>query len=156
VYDTYNTLLCKPVSFEIEGEVMFLESCDIDKTIKYLTEKLQPNFIYLFGSFAKGEGREDSDIDLAIHSDNEVSEYELFLFSGDLGFILNRDVQLINLKNISTVFSAEIVGTREVIYSMDENKRIEYEIRALKDYVKLNEERQVILASIKKDGKIYG
>ncbi|MGO5064753.1 nucleotidyltransferase domain-containing protein [Clostridium sp. LCP25S3_F8] len=29
--------------------------------VEFLKEKLQPNFIYLFGSFAKGEGRDDSD-----------------------------------------------------------------------------------------------
>ncbi len=110
----------------------------------------------MFGSFAKGEGREDSDIDIAIHVDNYVDEYELFTLANELSFIVKRDVQLINLKNISTVFSAQIVGTREIIYSIEENKRIEYEIRAFKDYAKLNEERQVILEAIKKDGKIYG
>ncbi len=135
---------------------MFLKNEDVDKIAEFLVEKLQPNFIYLFGSFAKGEGREDSDIDLAIHVDGKIDEYELFTLANELSFIVKRDVQLINLKNISTVFSAQIVGTREIIYSIEENKRIEYEIRAFKDYAKLNEERQVVLDAIKKDGKIYG
>ncbi|HCQ88668.1 MAG TPA: nucleotidyltransferase domain-containing protein [Clostridium sp.] len=135
---------------------MFLKNEDVDKIAEFLVEKLQPNLIYLFGSFAKGEGREDSDIDLAIHVDGKIDEYELFTLANELSFIVKRDVQLINLKNISTVFSAQIVGTREIIYSIEENKRIEYEIRAFKDYAKLNEERQVVLDAIKKDGKIYG
>jgi len=135
---------------------MFLKNEDVDKIAEFLVEKLQPNFIYLFGSFAKGEGREDSDIDLAIHVDGKIDEYELFTLANELSFIVKRDVQLINLKNISTVFSAQIVGTREIIYSIEENKRIEYEIRAFKDYAKLNEERKVVLDAIKKDGKIYG
>ena len=135
---------------------MFLKNEDVNKIIEFLVKKLQPNFIYLFGSFAKGEGREDSDIDVAIHVDGKIDEYELFILANELSFIVKRDVQLINLKNISTVFSAQIVGTREIIYSIEENKRIEYEIRAFKDYAKLNEERQVVLDAIKKDGKIYG
>ncbi|HAG42750.1 type VII toxin-antitoxin system MntA family adenylyltransferase antitoxin [Clostridium sp. Marseille-QA1073] len=135
---------------------MFLKNEDVNKIVEFLVEKLQPNFIYLFGSFAKGEGREDSDIDVAIHVDGKIDEYELFTLANELSFIVKRDVQLINLKNISTVFSAQIVGTREIIYSIEENKRIEYEIRAFKDYAKLNEERQVVLDAIKKDGKIYG
>lgn len=135
---------------------MFLKNEDVNKVVEFLVEKLQPNFIYLFGSFAKGEGREDSDIDVAIHVDGKIDEYELFTLANELSFIVRRDVQLINLKNISTVFSAQIVGTREIIYSIEENKRIEYEIRAFKDYAKLNEERKVVLDAIKKDGKIYG
>ncbi len=135
---------------------MFLKNEDVNKIVEFLVEKLQPSFIYLFGSFAKGEGREDSDIDVAIHVDGKIDEYELFTLANELSFIVKRDVQLINLKNISTVFSAQIVGTREIIYSIEENKRIEYEIRAFKDYAKLNEERKVVLDAIKKDGKIYG
>lgn len=135
---------------------MFLKNEDVNKIVEFLVEKLQPNFVYLFGSFAKGEGREDSDIDVAIHVDGKIDEYELFTLANELSFIVKRDVQLINLKNISTVFSAQIVGTREIIYSIEENKRIEYEIRAFKDYAKLNEERKVVLDAIKKDGKIYG
>ncbi|WP_454054852.1 type VII toxin-antitoxin system MntA family adenylyltransferase antitoxin [Clostridium sp. Marseille-Q7071] len=135
---------------------MFLKNEDVNKIVEFLVEKLQPNFIYLFGSFARGEGREDSDIDVAVHVDGKIDEYELFTLANELSFIVKRDVQLINLKDISTVFSAQIVGTREIIYSIEENKRIEYEIRAFKDYAKLNEERQVVLDAIKKDGKIYG
>ncbi|GAA0123277.1 hypothetical protein UT300018_25950 [Clostridium faecium] len=91
-----------------------------------------------------------------IHVNSKVDEYELFTLANELSFIVRRDVQIINLKNISTVFASQIVGTREVIYSIEENKRIEYEIRAFKDYAKLNEERQVVLDAIKKDEKIYG
>ncbi len=91
-----------------------------------------------------------------IHVNSKVDEYELFTLANELSFIVRRGVQIINLKNISTVFASQIVGTREVIYSIEENKRIEYEIRAFKDYAKLNEERQVVLDAIKKDEKIYG
>nr|WP_243190049.1 nucleotidyltransferase domain-containing protein [Clostridium faecium] len=93
---------------------------------------------------------------MVIHVNSKVDEYELFTLANELSFIVRRDVQIINLKNISTVFASQIVGTREVIYSIEENKRIEYEIRAFKDYAKLNEERQVVLDAIKKDEKIYG
>lgn len=65
-------------------------------------------------------------------------------------------LDIIDFKDVSTAFARQIVGTREVIYSKNENLRIEYEIRAFKDYAKLNEERQPILDSIKKDGRIYG
>lgn len=47
------------------------------------------------------------------------------------------------------------MGTKEILYRQDENLRIQYDMRAFKDYVKLNEERQIIMDSIKKDGKVY-
>lgn len=135
---------------------MFLSDTYIRNIVEFLNEKLACNFIYLFGSFAKGEGREDSDIDIAVHTDKNVTAYDLFELAGELSFIVKRDIQIIDLKDVSTVFAAQIVGTREVLYSKNENLRIEYEIRAFKDYAKLNEERQPILDSIKKDGRIYG
>ncbi len=135
---------------------MYLSKEDKTIIVNFLKERLKLKFIYLFGSFAKGEGREDSDIDLAIYSDENVSGYDTFIIANDLAFEVKRDVQIINLKEASTVFAAQIVGTREVLYCKDKNFMENYNVRIFKDYVKLNEERQGILDSIKKDGKIYG
>ncbi|OPJ55306.1 type VII toxin-antitoxin system MntA family adenylyltransferase antitoxin [Alkalithermobacter paradoxus] len=126
------------------------------KIVDFLVRELSPRFIYLFGSFAKGEGREDSDIDLALYTDNLVDTYELLLLAGSLSFEVKKDVQIVHLKDISTVFAAQIVGTKEVLYCDDENLMCNYDIRVLKEYAKLNEERKVILDAIERDGKIYG
>ena len=124
--------------------------------VKYLIEKLNPKFIYLFGSFANGEGRQDSDIDLAVYTDEKAEAYDLFLLSNELSFKVKRDVQIVNLKDIDTVFSAQIVGNREELYCTDETIMGNYNIRIFKDYAKLNEERKIILDSIRRDGNIYG
>lgn len=126
------------------------------KIVDFLKKELSPKFIYLFGSFAKGEGREDSDIDLAIHIDNTLEPYNLFIVANHLSFEMKRDVQVVNLMDISTVFAAQIVGTKEVLYCEDETLMMNYDIRIFKEYAKLNEERKVVLDAIKKDGKIYG
>jgi uncharacterized protein len=126
------------------------------KIVDFLRKELKPKFIYLFGSFAKGEGREDSDIDLAIYTDIIIDAYKLFLIANNLSFEVKRDVQIIDLRDISTVFSAQIVGTREVLYSEDERLMASYDIRIFKDYAKLNEERKIVLDAIERDGKIYG
>lgn len=69
---------------------------------------------------------------------------------------LKKDVEIINLKDISTVFAAQIVSTKDILYTKDENFRVSYDIRVLKDYIKLNEERRLILDTIRDDGRIYG
>ncbi len=134
---------------------MYLTEDVKNKIVDYLINKLKPKFIYLFGSFAKGEGREDSDIDIAIFTDEIISSYELFITANNLSFDVKRDVQIVHLKDVSTVFAAQIVGTREVLYCEDELTMDYYNIRTFKDYAKLNEERKIVLDAIERDGKIY-
>ncbi len=124
--------------------------------VEFLRKQFKPEFIYLFGSFARGEGREDSDIDLAIYTDKVISAYDLLIAAGKLSFEINKDVQIVHLKHISTVFSAQIVGTREVLYCGNEELMATYDTRAFKDYAKLNEERKVVLDAIERDGRVYG
>lgn len=124
--------------------------------IEYLRNKIKLKFIYLFGSFAKGEGRIDSDIDLAIYPVENINSYDLFTISNDLSFKVNRDVQIVDLKDIDTVFAAQIVGNREELYCQDELLMLNYNIKILREYAKLNEERQIILDAIERDGSIYG
>ena len=42
---------------------MYLSEKEKKMIVEYLKDKLSPRFIYLFGSFAKGKGREDSVVD---------------------------------------------------------------------------------------------
>lgn len=135
---------------------MYLISKDRKIIVEYLIDKLRPKFIYLFGSFAKGEGREDSDIDIAIYTDEEISGYDLFIISNKLSFEVKRNVEVIDLKNIDTVFASQIVGNREELYCEDEILKGNYNIKTFREYAKLNEERKIILDAIERDGRIYG
>lgn len=135
---------------------MYLSEENKKKIVNFLRKEFKPKFIYLFGSFAKGEGREDSDIDLAIYTEEIIKPYDLFIAASDLSFEVKRDVQIVHLKDISTVFAAQIVGTREVLYCNDEILMANYNIRTFKDYAKLNEERKIVLDAIERDGKVYG
>lgn len=76
---------------------MYLSQNDKNIIVDFLVEKLRPKFIYLFGSLAKGEGRNDSDIDLAVYLDKEISPYKLFTVANELSFEVKKDVQIIDL-----------------------------------------------------------
>jgi len=56
---------------------------EIEKLKDALVKELAPEQIWLFGSFAKGTPREDSDIDLYIVMNNNVSNDELFDIMGE-------------------------------------------------------------------------
>jgi predicted nucleotidyltransferase len=121
-----------------------------------LIKSANPYLAYIFGSSVQGIFREDSDIDIAFLSDRTHGDYEVFMIAQEIAAEFNRDVDLIDLSKASTVFKAQVVGTGKVIYCTDELKRMNFEMYSLKDYALLNEEREIILRSIKERGSVYG
>lgn len=122
---------------------------------EYLRENVNPYFAYLFGSSVQNRLTKESDIDIAFLSDNEVTAYDSFLMAQELADRLGREVDLVNLAKASTVFKAQVVGTRKVIIDRDPNQRMIFEMRSFKEYAKLNEERQCILDKIREKGTIF-
>lgn len=133
-----------------------LNEAQLNKVIEILNEEFSPIVIYLFGSAARSQLREDSDIDIAFLTENDIDSYVCFMKAQELADIFKREVDLINLNTSSTVFKAQVVGTGKNIYCSDDNKRMYFEMRALKEYALLNEEREVILNKIKERGSVYG
>jgi uncharacterized protein len=77
------------------------------------------------------------------------------MITGELAAILNCDVDLIDLKEATTVFQAQIVGKGKVLYCADDDKKARFEMKVFKEYAKLNEERAEILKQIQKRGAVY-
>ncbi len=69
--------------------------------ITFLEEKLMPKAIVLFGSYRRGEDREDSDIDLFIESKNEQIDLKKFEKK------LKRNIQL-HFKETFTSYPKEL------------------------------------------------
>ena len=127
------------------------------KVREFITDNLNPDFIIIFGSYAKGTTHNESDIDVAFYREDKVfSAYELFMFAQQLADILNIEVDLIDLKEASTVFATQIYSTGEVIYSINENLRMELHMRTYSMYARLNEDRQPIIDKIIETGSVYG
>ncbi|BEP27805.1 type VII toxin-antitoxin system MntA family adenylyltransferase antitoxin [Helicovermis profundi] len=124
--------------------------------IEYLVGKINPRLIMIFGSFAKGNFNDYSDIDIGYLSSEKLDKYEEFLIKEELANILSRDIDLININTASTVFKMQIFSSGKKIYTDNTNFVDEFIIRAYKDYCLLNEERQIILDKIKEKGEIYG
>lgn len=135
---------------------MTLNDFNINKINEILIKALNPTLIYLFGSYSKGTNNKDSDVDLAFLSNTELSDYDIYILSQELAEALEIEVDLVDLKKASTVFKAQVVGTGKTIYCKDDTKRMYFEMQAFKDYAVLNEERSIILDSIKERGNVYG
>ncbi|GLH65045.1 nucleotidyltransferase domain-containing protein [Parageobacillus sp. G301] len=128
---------------------------DFQTIVQFLVKKINPYVIYLFGSEAQQQARQDSDIDLAFLSERTLSHYERFMVAGELAAILNYDVDLVDLKEATTVFQAQVVGKGKVLYCADDDKKAQFEMKVFKEYAKLNEERAEILERIRKRGAVY-
>ena len=124
--------------------------------IQSIQKKVNADFIILFGSFAKGTNRPDSDIDLAYFSKEQLSSYERFLLTGELAEIAGREVDLVDLKQIDTVFTMQIFSQGIPIYIQDENEFTRQKMRAYSMYATLNEQRASVIESIKERGSVFG
>jgi len=116
--------------------------------INFLKNQIDPELIYIFGSFSRDKERRDSDIDIAFLSSAEFEEYNIFLLAQRLADKLNRDVDLIALQKASTVFRIQIIQG-ELIYKLNEAIKMNFELKCLREYAKLNEERKPILDNLK-------
>ena len=115
--------------------------------------------IYLFGSFGTEYERPDSDVDLALLlSPMEVGkETDLQTSScrASLVKLLRRDVDLVNMRRVSTVFQKEIIVNGRLIYCADRYAVEEFEMLVLSLYQTINEERRGILDAFAADGRAY-
>jgi predicted nucleotidyltransferase len=104
--------------------------------------------IYVFGSFARGEMRPDSDIDVAFLHEQTFDPVEVFSLAQQLASHILRDVDLIDLRRAPTVLRAEVVGYGRRIYTGDELRAGEFEMYAFSAYARFNEECREVLESI--------
>ena len=124
--------------------------------IQEINTKLDPEFIILFGSFAKGTARDDSDLDLAYFSSTTLSSYDRFLLADDLATIAGREIDLIDLKQADTVLTIQIFSEGLPIYIKNDNEYTRQKMRAYSMYATLSEQRAPIINAIKERGSVFG
>ncbi|MDD3293557.1 MAG: nucleotidyltransferase domain-containing protein [Geobacteraceae bacterium] len=115
--------------------------------------------IYLFGSYGTEYERPESDADIALLLPPDLSPktgyFAMSRLSSDLESLLKRDVDLINLRQASTVLRKEVVAADRRIYTGDGYAADEFEMLTLSLYQKLNEERAGIVKDAMAGGRLY-
>lgn len=112
--------------------------------------------IYLYGSFGTPYATAQSDIDLAILAKKKYSPLECWQLAQKASNAMQRDIDLIDLLQASTVFRFQIVSTAKRIYCKDKLACDCFEMTVYSAYLRFNEERREILQAIKQRGRIYG
>lgn len=115
--------------------------------------------IYLFGSFDTDNAWPDSDVDIALLLPPEQAKHTGSMALGNarvaLERLLGKDVDLINLRQVSTVFQKEIIMDERRIFCADTYAADEFEMLVLSYYQKLEEERADVLAEGLRSGRFY-
>lgn len=127
---------------------MNLPERDLSTIQRIIMDRIKPWLIILFGSATRGRLTASSDIDLAFLSEQDIDPFEVFQVAQEISAELNRDVDLVDLSQASTVFQAIVFSTGQVLYCSDPARRRKLHALTLKKYTRLNEERQVVLQKL--------
>ncbi len=101
---------------------------EIAERVRPIAERYNIPKVYLFGSYARGEATEESDIDLLIDAQNIKGLFELGGVYADLGEALNKEIDLVTIEALNehkndplTVrFVKEISREEKLIYQIND------------------------------------
>jgi predicted nucleotidyltransferase len=114
--------------------------------------------VYLFGTFGTADERPDSDVDVALLLPPQQAKQAGLLALSDLyvelQILLEREVDLINLRRVPTVLQKEVIAAERRIYLADAHAAAEFEMLTLSYYQKLNEERADIIEDALRTGRL--
>lgn len=119
----------------------------IRDTVLTALSNFKPLIVYLYGSCVSGRMHPESDIDIAFYTSETFDSYTVFLKAQEIAQSLGRDVDLVQLRESSTVFQNQVITKGIVLYRKDEATRQNFELAVLKKYMRLNEERADLLES---------
>lgn len=94
---------------------MFLSESDKEKIIE-ICKRNDISYCALFGSFARGEATEDSDVDLLVRFSKRIGMFGFVGIGQDLEEALNRKVDLITEDSLSKYIRDDVMRDLKVIY----------------------------------------
>jgi len=110
----------------------------LEEKIKKMLEK-EKNilFAYIFGSYARGEARENSDIDVAIYVKKvpkDIFKYENKIAS-KIEKEIKKQVEVRILNKLPFLLQSRITKEGKLIFSKNEKERIKFETFVLSNYL---------------------
>ncbi|WP_165806001.1 nucleotidyltransferase family protein [Marixanthomonas spongiae] len=97
----------------------FVMDAEINKTIINTILPFKPKQICVFGSYARGDMKEDSDIDILLDVDKNVTLLDLGGLYMDLVEKLNRKIDLVTKDGLNPLFKPFIEKDLIEIYHAD-------------------------------------
>lgn len=133
----------------------------LQKIEEYFSQKPEVAAVYLYGSQARGDAKDNSDIDLGILlTVKDVSKrFKLQVaYSFELPKVTNKEIEVQDLENCSVDFAHRVLAEGKLLVSNNEKVRIEFEERIFRTYFDLKpalDEYFSKLSEIAKRGELH-
>ena len=96
---------------------MILKSDDIKKVIEGYFRDKPVNKVWLFGSYARGDADEESDVDVLVDIDYNIpTGWDYYIWFKGLGEKLNKNVDVVSFKFINHRLKPYIENDMKLIY----------------------------------------
>jgi len=119
--------------------------------LEYCLKRLSGlRLLYLFGSQASGDAHPDSDWDIAFLADGDLDNVRRWHIAEELAAELGQDVDLVDLKEASTVLKMQVVMNGRLLFG--ESLEVDlFEASAMTQYGHLQESRADILKAYERN-----
>jgi predicted nucleotidyltransferase len=111
--------------------------------------------VWIYGSFADGWARKDSDIDIAILPDSVLDSWDVFERAQDVAGRLHRDVDLVDLTRVSDVLRHEVFGRGIRVAAREPLVCDRFEVTSMAKFLELNDSMRDWLREIRERGTVY-
>ena len=98
------------------GEVREYTIEELRRIVEPIAESYGMRQVYLFGSRARGDNREDSDYDFCVVTSDDCDLFELGGFFADLRDALGVEIDLVCQESLCDDFSREVLRDRRLLY----------------------------------------
>lgn len=95
----------------MKGVIFMLTRTDIENSIKELLARYNAEYALLFGSYARGEETDESDIDVLIFGGENFKKSNIFAFAEELRNITGKNVDAFEICEVdrSTPFYDNVI-----------------------------------------------
>ncbi len=118
--------------------LIILDNNKLIERIKKVLESFEDiEFAFVFGSYARGNAKHMSDIDIAAHFSSDIDLLELGKIIAKLEVVAKRKVDFVTLNNLykkNPLLAFEIIKNSNLLFVRDIEKLISFKTRAQLEY----------------------
>lgn len=111
--------------------------------------------VWVYGSFADGYARRDSDLDIAILPDRAIDWWDRHCRATEIASRLHREIDLVDLREVPDLLRFEALGRGIRVSARDPAAADRFETAAIGMYMDLRDELSEWLADIHARGTVF-
>ena len=118
-----------------------MNQSSVEKQLNEITGALakmpEVNTVYLYGSYAKGDTVNSSDIDVGVQLDPDHTKDPRYLYnllSEKESLVQGKKLDAYVINDMSPLFRFNVIYHRKILFCRDNEKRVDFELKTRRDY----------------------